>query len=92
VRDYYFGSATAWFDPDYQSANAIDWTLPSPERYLRGAAGYQYAFVNANRAYVDRTPTGIDWNALASDVRAGVLRPVFSSHGVTVYELPRARR
>jgi hypothetical protein len=91
VRDYYFGSFATWFNPYYQPS-AIDWTLPSDRRYAPlKAAGFRYLVVNANSAYVDRTPTGVDWRTLDRDAGDGALRPVFSRDEVTVFAFGRAR-
>lgn len=92
VRDYYFGLATVWANPFYQSAIRVDWTLPAEQRYARLAEdGYRFIVVNANEAYVGRTPTGIDWKVLAGDVQRGILHQAFAANGVTVYELRAAR-
>lgn len=88
VRDYYFGPSTRWLNPNYQPL-ALDWTASSDVRYRRlTLTGYRYLIVNANPAFVARTPTGIDWRVLDEDVKRGVLRNRFAARGVTVYELP----
>jgi hypothetical protein len=88
VRDYYFGLDTVWLNPFYQSAFALDWQAPAQARYgALEAAGMRYLIVNADEAYTSRTPTGVDWSVLASDVRSGAIKPVFSHDGVTVYAL-----
>jgi hypothetical protein len=88
VRDYYFGPSTRWLNPYYQPL-AIDWSSRSDLRYRRlTVSGFRYLIVNANPAYVHRTPTGVDWRVLDQDVKNGTLRDRFSARGVTVYELP----
>ncbi len=89
VRDYYFGPDVRWFNPYYQP-EALDWRVPNWLLRL-SSDGDCYAVVNANPAYVGRTPTGIDWHALAEGVNLGLLRPRFSANGVTVYALVRGR-
>ncbi|HET9343702.1 MAG TPA: hypothetical protein VFO25_12385 [Candidatus Eremiobacteraceae bacterium] len=92
VRDYYFGSTATWFNPYYQPLS-IDWTLPSYRRYEPlTAAGFRYLVVNANSAYVDRTPTGVDWRVLDEDAARGVLKPVYSRDMVTVFRFGRVAR
>ena len=86
VRDYYFGPDVRWLNPYYQ-AYALDWHSPDRYRRLR-RAGFIYLIVNANDAYVHRTPTGIDWTVLREDAADGTLRARFEKNGVTVYELP----
>jgi hypothetical protein len=90
VRDYYFGSFTAWLNPFYQPARHLDWSLPSRARYRSLTSdGYRYLVVNENAAYVARTPTGVDQRALDADVGNGTLRSMYrSADGVAVYELP----
>ena len=92
VRDYYFGSSATWFNPYYQPLS-IDWSLPSYRRYAPlVAAGFRYLVVNANSAYVDRTPTGVDWRAVDEDAARGVLQPVYSRDMVTVFRFGRVAR
>ena len=92
VRDYYFGSSATWFNPYYQPSS-IDWTLPSYRRYAPlTAAGFRYLVVNANSAYVDRTPTGVEWRVIDEDAADGALQPVFSRDMVTVFRFGAAAR
>ncbi len=87
VRDYYFPLGTVWLNPYYQQAVVLDWRAPSAERYTAlSARGIRYLVVNENPAYLNRTPTGIDWAAFAKDKRVA-LREVFSANGVFVYDL-----
>jgi len=89
VRDYY-SAASVWGNPYYQPVWNLDWTVPSSVRYSAVARiGIRYLIVNANPAYVGRTPTGIDWQVLSSDVRSGALRVVFEHERVMVLELSR---
>jgi len=86
VRDYYFGASATWLNPYYQPSS-LDWTSSPSRRYASlEAARFKYLIVNANPAYVNRTPTGIDWRVLDQDVGDGVLHPVFSREQVTVFE------
>jgi hypothetical protein len=90
VRDYYFGPGVVWLNPYYQSAAGIDWNSPPKLRYAAlAASGVRYLIVNANPAYVERTPTGVDWAALAADERSGELHRVYFAEGVAIDELPR---
>jgi hypothetical protein len=92
VRDYYFGASTVWFNPYYQSVWAIDWSAPADARYRAIArAGFRFLIVNANDAFVGRTPTGVDFRAVAEDERAGRIVKVFESDGVSIYRLSRPR-
>jgi hypothetical protein len=92
VRDYYFGSKTVWANPFYQARWNVDWQAPAKRRYQDLLdAGFTYMVVNANPAYVRRTPTGIDWGVLAADERAGVLRRTFSAESVIVFALEGSR-
>jgi hypothetical protein len=85
VRDYYFGASAMWLNPYYEPFG-LDWKAWPKSRYwFLVTSGYKYLIVNENPAYVDRTPTGVDWRALDDDVRAGWLRPVFSRNSVTVF-------
>ncbi len=88
VRDYYFPPQTLWGNPFYQQAIALDWAGPASARYapLR-ALNIRYLVVNANEAYVHRTPTGVDWAALSADARGGALREVFRAKDTIVYEI-----
>jgi hypothetical protein len=87
VRDYYFPRGTAWANPFYQQALAIDWQSPSRVRYAQlRTLGISYVVVNRNPAYLARTPTGVDWSALEADTQHG-LRQVFGANGVFVYDL-----
>jgi hypothetical protein len=91
VRDYYFPPGTAWANPYYQPALAIDWGAPSTARYQKlAASGFKYFVVNENSAYLHRTPTGIDWPAFAVDKR-DKLRELFSANDVYVFELRGTR-
>ena len=88
VRDYY--APAVWANPYYQPVIALDWTARADARYRQlRERGFGYVVVNANKFYVARTPTGVDWQTLAGDVAGGALKPVFSSNDVTVYELLR---
>lgn len=88
VRDYYMPRSTVWLNPFYQPVWQIDWNAPGATRYAAMArAGITYLVVNANKAYVNRTPTGVNWAVLAQDVRAGYLRSEYSSDNVTVYTI-----
>jgi len=90
VRDYYFPPGTAWLNPYYQQAVALDWSAPSSQRYRPLVArGISYLVVNENPAYLHRTPTGVDWTAFANDKRT-VLRELYSANGVSVYALGSA--
>ncbi len=92
VRDYYLGTSARWFNPYYQPFS-IDWKAPPSRRYAPlKAAGFKYLIVNANAAYVDRTPTGVDWRVLDNDARSGALHPVFSREQVTVFEFGPSTR
>ena len=86
VRDYYYSRAI-WGNPFYQPVIDIDWTAAPNVRYRQLADGESYIVVNANRFYIARTPTGVDWRALDGDVRAGLLKPMYSAGDVTVYKL-----
>jgi hypothetical protein len=92
VRDYYFAYGSVWANPYYQSRWRVDWAAAPAQRY-KGLldAGYALMVVNANSAYVRRTPTGVDWGVLAQDERSGVIRREFSADDVTVYSLQVAR-
>jgi len=91
VRDYYLPEDTVWANPYYQQATAIDWTASAKNRYAPlVAAGKTYLVVNGNEAYVRRTPTGVDWAVLAADRKAG-LRELFTSSGVTIYDMSSVR-
>jgi Dolichyl-phosphate-mannose-protein mannosyltransferase len=85
VRDYYFPVGTVWGNPYYQPALTLDWQTGARDRYARlRALGFRYLVVNANLAYLGRTPTGIDWMVFANDTRT-VLREVFQKNGVAIY-------
>ncbi len=87
VRDYYFPRGIRWANPYYQQAVAIDWQAPRRLRYQTLITrGIRYIVVNENPAYIHRTPTGVDWSALAVDKQRG-LRELFSANGVSVYDL-----
>jgi len=88
VRTYYFWGGIAWANPYYQQEWSLIWSLPSAQRYssLR-AHSYRYLLVNATPEYVHRTPTGVNWDVLADDVKGGVLSAVYQSGGVAVYEI-----
>jgi len=91
VRDYYFGPSTLWLNPYYQSGQ-LSWSSSAGLRYAPvAAAGAHYVVVNANAAFLARSPVGVDWTVLASDEHLGILRKVFSAHDVTVYELTGAK-
>jgi len=88
VRTYYFGGGLAWANPYYQQLFDLDWTARPSVRYRQlYARGYAYMLVNASPAYVHRTPTGVDWNALDADVRSGALEQVFRDGDVTVFRI-----
>lgn len=90
VRDYY--EPAVWINPYYQPAVSVDWTQPPSSRYRAlTALGIKYVVVNANKYYVDRTPTGVDWQALGDDVRTGWLRAVYSANDVTVFRIGSGR-
>jgi hypothetical protein len=93
VRDYYIPRTTVWLNPYYQPVWHIDWNVPGDTRYeALQRAGIAYLVVNANKAYVHRTPTGVNWTALAGDIRDGYLRSRFTSDDVTVYTIePKTR-
>lgn len=92
VRDYYFGGSVVWANPYYQSVWRADWRVAPRTRYdAFASSGYRYMVVNANPAYVRRTPTGIDWEVLAADERSGRLRRVFAANDVAVYDLKPGR-
>ncbi len=87
VRDYYFPAGTSWANPFYQQALALDWSKPGAERYKQlEQSGIKYLVVNENLAYLHRTPTGVDWSALAADTH-NALHAVFSAHDVTIYAI-----
>lgn len=88
VRDYYLGANVAWANPYYQPVWKIDWSADPSDRYAAfRRAGFRYAIVDANKAYLGRTPTGLDLSALASDSRRGIIRLVHSSNDVEVFDL-----
>jgi len=92
VRDYYLGEAAVWGNPFYQPVWSIDWQVPPARRYARlAAAGFRYMVVNDNKAYVSRTPTGVDWQVLRADESRGVIRRVFSENDVIVYGIGAPR-
>jgi hypothetical protein len=92
VRDYYFEPPVTWFNPFYQSVWAIDWSAPPARRYRPlVTAGYRWLIVNVNPAFVGRTPTGVDFDALAADERSGAIVRRYASDGVIVYELAHPR-
>jgi hypothetical protein len=87
VRDYYFPAGTLWGNPFYQPAISIDWQAAPTVRYARlRTLGISYLVVNANPAYVARTPTGVDWATLANDAHVFV-HQVFARNGVIVYKI-----
>ena len=88
VRTYYFWGGIAWANPFYQQVWKLDWTAPAQQRYasLR-EHHYRYLLVNATPEYIRRTPTGVDWTALADDVKRGAIVPVYLSGDVAVYEM-----
>ena len=87
VRDYYFPPGTMWGNPFYQQAISVDWLASAASRYaaLR-ALGVRFIVVNANDAYIHRTPTGVAWEVLAADAHS-VLREVFRANDTIVYEI-----
>jgi hypothetical protein len=87
VRDYYFPDGTVWGNPYYQQALTVDWQTSAIDRYARlRALGFRYLVVNANEAYIGRTPTGIDWMVFAQDAHT-VLHEEFQRNGVAIYSL-----
>ena len=87
VRDYYFPQGTIWANPYYQEVLAPNWSTSFDARYgTLAARGFRYIVVNANDAYLRRTPTGIDWSVFESDRHH--LVQLFSANGVAVYRLP----
>lgn len=93
VRGYYFGGRAVWGNPYYEPMWSVDWNAPAATRwapYVR--AGFRYLVVNANPAYVGRTPTGVDWQVLAADETAGVIVRVFAQNDTDVFELKRAAK
>ncbi len=92
VRNYYLYGAAIDLNPYYQQRAAIDWSSSPAHRYdVVRDLGASLLIVNENVAYLRRTPVGVDWEALASDVRSGVLRRVFDANNVIVYALPAAK-
>jgi hypothetical protein len=88
VRDYYFGPDIVWANPYYQPVWSVDWYHDGTDRWANFVnAGFHYMVVNDNRAYVSRTPTGVDWSILRQDERLGIIRRVFDRNDVIVYEL-----
>jgi hypothetical protein len=87
VRDYYFPPGTRWGNDNYQAALTPDWSRSPAQRaaWLQ-RLGVRYVVVNANPAFVARTPAGIDWQVLAGDTRS-IFHRVFAAHGVAIYEL-----
>jgi hypothetical protein len=87
VRDYYFPAGTVWANPYYQQALTVDWQTGAQDRYARlRALGFRYLVVNANEAYIGRTPTGIAWMVFAQDAHT-VLHEEFQRNGVAIYSL-----
>ena len=88
VRSYYLGPAAIDLNPYYQAQWRLDWTAPPAQRYraLSGAR-VKYLIVNANRAYLARTPVDVDWPMLAADERSLAIRRVFAANDVVVYQL-----
>jgi len=91
VRAYYLGAAAVDLNPYYQSQWRLDWSASPADRYraLR-MDRVQYVIVNANAAYLARTPVDIDWTVLTADERAGAITRVFAAHDVIVYAFTRA--
>jgi len=88
VRTYYLGPAVVDLNPYYQAQWRLDWSAAPAQRYRAlSAARVKFLIVNANRAYVARTPVDVDWTTLAADERARAIRRVFASNDVIVYEL-----
>ena len=88
VRSYYLGPAAVDLNPYYQSQWRLDWAAPPEARYLALKMDrVEYMIVDANPAYLARTPVEIDWTALAADEHSGAIRRVFAAHDVIVYEL-----
>jgi hypothetical protein len=92
VRSYYLGPAAIDLNPYYQAKWRLDWAASPADRYRALRLNrVEYLIVNANPAYLARTPVEIDWTALAFDEHAGAIRRVFSAHDVIVFGLaPRA--
>ncbi|MBC5825365.1 MAG: hypothetical protein GIX02_11160, partial [Candidatus Eremiobacteraeota bacterium] len=90
VRGYYFPSAV-WGNPFYQPVWHLDWTASAGKRYRSLVARrIRYIVVNANPAYVGRTPHDIEWKVLAADSRSKAITALYSSDGVTLYEIMRS--
>jgi hypothetical protein len=92
VRNYYLGAAAIGCNPYYQQRCEIDWSAAPAHRYDRlRELDAALLIVNENAAFVNRTPTGVDWAVLGADERAGVLVRAFAANDVIVYAFPRAR-
>jgi hypothetical protein len=92
VRNYYLGAVVIDCNPYYQQQCAIDWSAAPAHRYDRlRDAGSALLIVNGNVAFVHRTPVGIDWAVLDSDVRAGLLKKEFAANDVVVYAFSREK-
>jgi len=86
VRSYYLGAAAVDLNPYYQTQWRLDWSTSPATRY--GALRMdrvEFIIVDANPAYLARTPVEIDWAVLAADERAGAIKRVFAAHDVIVY-------
>jgi hypothetical protein len=93
VRTYYFGGGIAWANPFYQQLWDLDWSAPSATRYASlYAHGYRYVVINQTPAYVRRTPTGVSWDVLAGDERAGALTIRYTENDVRIDEIATPRR
>jgi hypothetical protein len=91
VRTYYLGPAAIDLNPYYQAQWRLDWTAPAAERYRAlKTSRVDYMIVDANPAYLARTPVEIDWAVLTADERTGAIRRVFAAHEVIVYALAPA--
>jgi hypothetical protein len=87
VRDYYFPPGTRWGNDNYQAALTPDWSgSPAQRAAWLQRLGVRYVVVNANPAFVGRTPTGVDWQMFVQDSRT-IFHRVFAAHGVVIYEL-----
>jgi hypothetical protein len=92
VRSYYLGPSVIDLNPYYQPQWRLDWSAPPVQRYgALSAARVKYLIVNANRAYLARTPVDVDWTTLAGDERSREIRRVFAANDVVVYELTRTQ-
>jgi hypothetical protein len=88
VRTYYLGPAAIDLNPNYQAEWHLDWSSPPVQRYRALKMNrVAYMIVDANRAYVARTPVDVAWPVLTSDERAAAITRVFAAHDVIVYSI-----